>query len=138
MIQRSDASPLTCRELKNPTPTQIENHHPSTMRVAFPLGALLVVLPKDAVSREGGVHVTMEIGGALQVNEPHLVALLQAQDGRVGRRRPERDALRPHGHHHPPVDHQVHRSLQQNQRPVITRSSHSGDGAGVGVGEEMR
>ena len=78
---------------------------------------------EEAGSGEGGVHVAVDVGGAAEQHEPHLVAGLQREDGAVGGRGPVRDALGPDGGHHAPVDHQVHRRLKTSPHSSATRHS---------------
>ena len=90
-----------------------------------PSGHVSVV--EDVEPGEGGVHVSVEVGGATELRQPDAVTAGQLQNGDVGRRGP-RHAFRPDGRHHLAVLQQHHRRLQYiTHRPaakaLVTRAT---------------
>ena len=83
-------------------------------------GALVL---EEQEAGEGGVHVSVEVGGAVEQQQPDLVASVQTDDDRVRRRAPVRDALRPDGRDHLAVLDYHHRRLRHTRHADSTETS---------------
>ena len=80
---------------------------------------------EDEEAGERGVHVSVQVGCAVQQQQPDLVVTLQAQDHHVRCRRPVRDALRPYRRHHPAVLDDHHRRLPTRKRVAAVMEANS-------------
>ena len=101
---RSVAPPIRCR-------CHIYRQLPGSVRRPKSTASRTRLVLEDEEAGESGVHVSVQVRGAVQQQQPDLFVALQAEDDDVGRRRPVRDALRPDRGHHAAVLDDHHRRL---------------------------